>query len=104
LCAALDLVLAADERVQLVLHRRLGEIAAELREQRRLFDARERRLLVEELNDILTDRVEPHPFLHEDGGGDTTLLTENAEQQVLGADVVVEQPIGFLRRPFYTPL
>src|SRR5262245_22877753 len=100
---ALDFVLAADERIQLVLHRRLGQIAAELGEQRRLFDACEGRLLVEELDDILTDCVEPHPFLHEDGRGDTTLFAENAKQEVLGANVVVEQPIGFLGRKLKHP-
>ena len=46
---ALELVLAADQRIELVLHRRLGQVAAELGEQRRLLDPRQRRLLVEEL-------------------------------------------------------
>jgi hypothetical protein len=37
---ALELVVAPDERIELVLHRRFGQIAAELRQQRRLLDAR----------------------------------------------------------------
>ena len=93
---ALELVVAADQRIELVLHRRLGQIAAELGQQRRLLDAaRQRRLLVEQLDDVLADGVEAHPLLHQDGGGDAALLAQDAEQQVLGADVVVQQPVGF---------
>ena len=101
---ALDFVLAADERVEVVLHRRLGEVAAELGEQRRFLHAGERGLLVEQLDDVLADRVEAHPLFHEDGRRHRTLFTQDAEQQVLGADVVVQQPVRFfggeLQDPF----
>ena len=90
----LELVLAADQRIELVLHRRFGEVAAELGEQRRLFHPRQRRLLVEELDDVVADGVEAHPLLHQDGGGHRPFLAEDAQQQMLGADVVVQQPIG----------
>src|SRR6267143_100524 len=40
----LELVLAADERIELILHRRLGKVAAELGQERRLFHPRQRRL------------------------------------------------------------
>ena len=66
---ALDLDVAADERIELVLHRRVGEVAAELGEERRFLDAGERRFLVQERDDILADRVEAHPLFHEDGRG-----------------------------------
>ena len=92
---ALELVLAADERVELILHRRLGEVAAELGEQRRFLHARQRRLLVEELNDVLAHGVEPHPLFEQDRRGDRALFAQDAEQQMLGADVVVEQTVGF---------
>ena len=36
--------------------------------------------------------------LHEDRGRDGLLLAQDAEQQVLGADVLVEQPLGFFGR------
>ena len=93
---ALELVVPPDERVEQVLHRGFGQVAAELGEQRRLLDARQRRLLVQQLDDVLADGVEPHPLLHEDGGGHAALFAQDAEQQVLGADVVVQQPVGFL--------
>ena len=95
---AFELVVAADQRVELILHRRFRQIAAELGEQRRLLDARQRGLLVEKLDDVLADRVEAHPLLHQDGGGDAALLAQNPEQQMLGPDVVVQQPIRFLGR------
>ena len=100
----LELVVAPDQRVELVLHRRLGQVAAELGEERRLLDARQRRLLVEQLDNILADGVQAHPLFHEDGRGHRALLAKDAEQQVLRADVVVEQPVrlfgGKLKDPF----
>ena len=95
---ALELVLAADERIELVLHRRLGQVAAELGEQRRFLHPRQRRLLVEQLDDVLADGVEPHPLFHEDGRRDRPLFAQDAEQQMLGADVVVQQPVGLFGR------
>ena len=93
-----ELVVAANERVERVLHRGLGQVAAELRQQRRLLHARQRRLLVEELNDVFADRVEPHPLLHQDGGGDAALFPEDPEQQVLGTDVIVKKSIRLFGR------
>ena len=95
---ALDLRLAPDQRVEGTLERRLAQVAAELREQRRLLDPRHRRLLVEERDDVLAHGGEAHALLHEDGRGDRLLLTEDAEQEMLGPDVVVRQLIGFLGR------
>jgi hypothetical protein len=89
---------APDQRVELVLHRRFGEVAAELGQQRRLFHPRERRLFVQERHDVLADRVQSHPFFHQDRRRDRTLLAEDAEQQVLGPDVVVQQPVGLFGR------
>ena len=42
--------------------------------------------------------MEPHPLFHEDGGGHTALLAQDAQEQVLGADVVVQEPVSFLGR------
>ena len=95
---ALELVLAADQRVELVLHRRLGQVAAELGQQRRFLDPRQRRLLVEELDDVLADGVQAHPLFHQDGRRDRALFAQDAEQQVLGADVVVQQAVGLFGR------
>ena len=89
---------AADQRIELVLHRRLGQVAAELGQQRRFLDAGQRRLFVEERHDVLADRVQAHPLFHQDGRGDRALLAEDPEQQVLGPDVVVQQPVGLFGR------
>jgi len=95
---AFEFVVAPDQRVELILHRRFREIAAEFRQQRRLLHTGQRRLLVEKLDDILADGVEAHPLLHQNGGGDASLFAQNPEQQVLGSDVVVQQAIGFFGR------
>jgi hypothetical protein len=92
-----ELVVATHQRIELVLHRGLGEVAAELGQERRFLDAGQRGLLVEQLNDVFAHLVQPHALLHQDGGGHRPLFPENAQQQVLGPDVVVEQPIRFLR-------
>ena len=94
----LQLVLAADERVELVFHRGLGQIAAELGQQRRFLDPGQRGLLVQQLHDVLADRVQPHPLFHEDGRRHGPLLAQDAQQEVLRADVVVQQAVGFFGR------
>ena len=95
---ALQLVVAADQRIERVLHRRFGQVAAELGQQRRFLAAGQRGLLVEQLDDVFANRVQPHPLFHEDGGGHRPLLAQDAEEQVFGADVVVQQPIGLFGR------
>ena len=88
--------MTADERVELVLHRRVRQVAAELGEERRFLHPREGRLFVEERDDVLAYGVEAHPLFHEDRRRHGPLLAQDAQQQVLGADVVVEQPVRFL--------
>ena len=100
----LEFVLAADQRVELALHRRLGEVAAELGQQRRFLHAGQCRLLVEELDDILADSSQPHALLHQDGGGHRALFAQDTEQQVLGPDVVVQEAVGFFRCKLQHPL
>ena len=95
---------ATDQRVERVLHRGFGEVATELGEQRGLLAARERGLLVEELDDVLPHGVQAHPLLHQDRRGDRALLAQDAEQHVLGADVVVEQTVGFFGGALQHPL
>ncbi len=99
----LQFVVAADQRVERVLHRRFGQIAAELGQQRRLLAARQRCLLVQQLDDVLAHRVQPHPLFHQDGRRHGSLFAQNPEQQVLGADVVVQQPIGLFGRRLQHP-
>ena len=97
----LDLLLAPDDRVELALARGLGEVAAELVEHER---GRRRalggaagglRLLAlvagEQLDDLLADPVEVGAELDQHLGGDALALADQAEQDVLGADVVVAE-------------
>ena len=100
----LELVIAADQRIELVLHRRLGQVAAELGQQRRFLDPGQRRLLVQQLDDVFAHRVQAHPLFHEDRRRDRALLAQDAEQQMLGADVVVQQPVGLFGRKLQHPL
>ena len=92
---ALELDVASDERIEQVLHRRFGQVPRELGQKRRFLHARERRLLVEQRDDVLANGVEPHPLFHEDRRGHRPLFAKDPEQQVLGADVVVEEAVRF---------
>src|SRR5262249_24153250 len=66
--------------------------------------ARQRRLLVEQLDNVLAYGVQPHPLFHEDGGRHRPLLAEDAEEQVLGADVVVQEAVRFFGRKLQNAL
>ena len=48
--------------------------------------------------------MEAHALFHQDGRGDRPLLAQDAEQQMLGADVVVQEAIGFFRGELQDPL
>ena len=100
----LDLLLAPDHRVELVVARSLREVAAELVED--LADppwvpasarcAPTCDLLLalvagEELDDLLAHPVEVGAELDEHLGGNALALADEAEQDVLGADVVVAE-------------
>src|SRR3954468_683605 len=97
----LDLLGPPDDRVELGVARGLGQVAAELVEDQR---GRRRalggaagggRLLAlvtaQQLDDLLADAVEIGAQLHQDLGGDALTLADEAEQDVLGADVVVAE-------------
>lgn len=93
----LDLLGPPDDRVELGVARGLGQVAAELVEDQRgrrraLGRAAGRgRLLAlvarEQLDDLLADTVQVGAELHEDLGGHALALADQAEQDVLGADV-----------------
>ncbi len=97
----LDLLLATDHRVELALAGSLGEVAAELIEHQRcrrgaLGGATGGRGLLaliaaEQLDDLLAHPVEVRAELDEHLGGHTLALADQAEQDVLGADVVVAE-------------
>src|SRR5450759_5738184 len=98
----LDLLAATDDRVELALAGVLGRVAAELvadeRSGRSGFgrpDADTLGLLAlvaaEQLDDLLADPVEVGAELDQHLGGDALTLTDQAEQDVLGPDVVVAE-------------
>src|SRR5712691_3605208 len=99
---ALDLGLAADDGVEGVLGGEVGEVAAELVEQRRLGRLlRGRSLfvepaLMEQAIDLAADLLEVGAQVFQDVGGDPFTFDQKAKEQVLGADVVVAHPAGFL--------
>ena len=122
---ALDLVLAADHRVELAALGEFGEVAAEAVEGRGLALAATGggaalhgagllglrlggllrglvALLVaagaEEVEDFLTDFLELEAQVHEHLRGHAVVLAQQAEQEVLGAHVVVVQVARFLDR------
>ena len=106
---ALGLAGAADDRVELLLAGELGEVAAELVEHERTRTGSARRcrrrwrrpsrrcpaagagVAREQLDDLLADPGQVGAQLHEHLGGDALALTDEAEQDVLGADVVVAE-------------
>src|SRR5205807_1787457 len=92
------------------LARELGEVAAELVEHQRpargrlaRAGARGGRLLAtgvagEQLDDLLAHPAEVGAQLDEDLGGHALALADEAEEDVLGADVVVAQLEGLTKR------
>ncbi len=98
----LDLGLATDHRVELALLGQLGQVAAELVEQlRRLFALAGTRAGTgalatsagagEHPDHLVADLVGVGVEVEQDAGGDALVLTHQAEQDVLGADVVVAE-------------
>src|SRR6185369_11972918 len=97
----LDLGFTPDDRVELALLGEAGEFATELVEQfRRLFalaGAAGTAALAtaagagEHADDLVADLVRVGVEVEQDAGGDALVLTHQAEQYVLGADVVVAE-------------
>jgi hypothetical protein len=115
---ALDLVLTADHRVELALAGEVGEVTAEavegrglaLRVAARRSSRADRFAFVavfavavaraEELEDLLADVVELDAEVHQHLRRDPLVLPDQAEQEVLGADVVVAELARLLHRQF----
>ena len=97
---ALDLGLAADDRVELALGGLLGQVAPELVEElgalRLLAGSGGATLLAaagagEHPDDLVANLVRIRVEVEQDACGNALVLTHEAEQDVLGADVVVAQ-------------
>ena len=102
----LDLALAPDDRVELALAGQLGQVAAELVEHRRAGRVPPGRsspaapdgrpflaglVAGEQLDDLLADPGQVGAQADQHLGGDALALADQAEQHVLGADVVVAE-------------
>jgi len=59
---------------------------------------------VQQLDDVLAHGVEAHPLFHEDRRRHRSLLAEDPQKEVLGADVVMEQAVGFFCRKLQNAL
>ena len=96
---ALDLGLAADDRVELALGGELGQVAPELVEQLRglLALGAAGALLAaaagtgEHPDDLVADLLRVGVEVEQDARGDALVLAHESEQDVLGADVVVAE-------------
>ena len=91
---ALQFVIAPDQRVERIVHGGLREVAAELGQQRAFLGPRGGDLLALGTRQFLPNGGEPQPALVQDLRGEALLFAQQAEQQVLGADVLVVQPLG----------
>ena len=95
---ALDLLLAADDRVELAGARGVGEVDAELVDGGGLAGALglgrgpASSRLGEDVDDLVADLLQVDAEALQHARGDALALADQAEQQVLGADVVVVQP------------
>ena len=100
----LDLGLAADDGVELAVGRQLGQVAAELVEQLRgllalALRARAAAALAlapaagpgQHADDLVADLLRVGVEVEQDARGDALVLAHEAEQDVLGADVVVAE-------------
>ena len=108
----LDLLLPPDDRVQLVVTRKGGEVAAELVQRRRgllrgclrlLLGLRGGALVVTgpaDLQDGLPQPVGGDVVPRQVAGHDAALLLHRGQQEVLGADVLVAHVAGLFRGVF----
>ena len=92
---ALELAFAADERVELTLHRRLRQIAAEFREQRSFFRPVHRHLLSRAASHLLAHGGKPQSAFQQDFRAKGFLLPQNSQEKVFRSHVLVSEPLGF---------
>src|ERR1022692_751115 len=91
---ALQFVIAADERIERVVHGGLGQVASELGQQRAFLGAVGGALLGLRTGQLFANGGEAQAALVPDLGGEAFLFAQQAQQQVLGADVLVIEALG----------
>ena len=92
---AIDFRIAADQRIENAVHRGLRQIARELAEQRRFFRLDQRLAVDNRSSQFLADRVQTQSALVQDFRSNALLFAQNSQQQVLGADMAMIQPLRF---------
>ena len=106
----LDLLLAADDRIELVRARGLGEVDAQRVDGRglagalRLLGRAGGRRLGQDADDLVANLVQVDAQALEHARRDALALAHEAQQQVLGADVVVAQPARLVDGELDDPL
>ena len=93
----LDLVVAADERVECALLGERRQVARVLGEERELLLLLGGLALLDEGDRLLADAVEVEAVSHEDAARDAGVDAEDADQEVLRADVGMHHRLGLVR-------
>ncbi len=93
---AVDLVLAADQRIERPLRGERRQVAAVLGEERQLLLLLRGLALLGDREHLLAHRVDVEAVLRQDAHRGTALDAQDADQQVLGADGGVEHALGFV--------
>ena len=91
-----DFGFPADERIEVVIQRGVGEVARELHEAQWLLDPGLAMLFGGATAQLFAHHPEPETALSKDFGGNRFLFAQEAEQDVLGPDMLVLEPVGLL--------
>ena len=92
----LQLAVAPHQRIELPIHRRLGQVAAELGQQTRLsLPLLLRSLLLRHPRQLVADLRQLQSPLLQNLRRKALLLAQQSQQQMFGPDVLVSQPLGF---------
>ena len=94
---ALEFAIAADERIELPVHRRLRQVAAELGQQARLALALLRRsLLLRDAGQLVANLRQLQAAFLQNLRGKALLFAQQAQEQMFGADVLVVRAVRLL--------
>src|SRR6266436_6787627 len=87
--------LVGKERRNVAFGSGLREIAAEFGEQRSFFGTRSGGFFAGGTGELFTQSGETQAALHQDFGAETFFFAQNAQQQMLGADMLYAEALGF---------
>src|SRR5579859_1126925 len=101
----LEFLITADQRVKLVVHRGLGQVAGELNQQAGFTIALRRRgLLLGRPRQLLTNGKQTQSALVQYLRCEALLFTQQSQQEMFRTDMLVREPLCFLRRVGQHPL